>query len=264
MIHNLLILSDLKKGAKFLGFKAIIEELGKQLRKSLLHLAYPTKCLHCYTLLPPKSLVLCSACASLLELASLDARCPICFNYLEENEGGPCEDCCQCPPLYLRMAAAFDYEGPATSLVKHLKYAQQPYLAKGMAAFLIAQFIELQWPMPDALVPVPLSLAHWFERGYNQSALLAEEMGRLLQRPVWHILKRRSGDFSQAALTLEQRKALDGKSFQCKSSFSCNGKTLLVIDDVMTSGLTLRCCAETIQQENSATLYALTFCRTLK
>ena len=77
-----------------------------------------------------------------------------------------------------------------------------------MAAFLVAQLDRLGWPMPDAIIPVPLSFGRWLERGYNQSALLADEMGALLQCPVWNALKRKSGDFSQAALSLEQRKAL--------------------------------------------------------
>jgi competence protein ComFC len=161
------------------------------------------------------------------------------------------------------MAAAFDYEGPAASLVKRLKYSNQPYLASGMAAFLVAQLDQLQWPLPDALVPVPLSFTHWLERGYNQSSLLAEEMGRLLDCPVWHALKRQSGDYSQAALNLEQRKTLDGSRFRLNSKYSMSEKTLLVIDDVMTSGLTLQRCAETLMTASPASLYALTFCRTL-
>lgn len=236
----------------------------QRLQKSLLHLVYPTKCLHCQILLPPESLVLCSTCASLLDLICPESRCPICFNALSENFTTPCSECLQYPSHYLHMAAAFDYEGPAISLVKHLKYANKPYLAKGMAAFLIAQLDRLQWPMPDVLVPVPLSFSHWIDRGYNQSALLAEEMGRLLQCPVWNALTRQSGDFSQAALSLEQRKALSGKYFRRNEKFTIQGKILLVIDDVMTSGSTLQRCAETLSLGNPAALYALTFCRTLK
>lgn len=229
-----------------------------------MHLVYPTTCLHCQTLLPPNSLVLCSTCSSLLELIQPHERCPACFNLLPEDEITLCYECLQHPSLYCRMAAAFDYEGPAVSLIKHLKYANKPQLAQGMAAFLVIQFDRLQWPVPDALIPVPISFTHWLERGYNQSALLAEEMGRLLQCPVWHTLKRRSGDFSQAALTLEQRKALDGKRFRRCSSYSLQGKVLLIIDDVMTSGSTLQRCADILTKENPSALYALTFCRTLK
>ena len=244
------------------NLKQWLKTMGIALQRAFLHLVYPTKCLHCQILLPPESLVLCSSCAALLELIQLEERCPTCFNFLSEDS--PCDECLQYPSQYTRMASAFDYEGPAASLVKRLKYAQQPYLAQGMAAFLVLQFDRLQWPMPDALIPVPLSLTHWLERGYNQSARLAEEMGFFLQRPVWHALKRQSGDFSQAALTLEQRKNLDGKRFQKKSNDPLEGKILLVIDDVMTSGSTLRRCAEILRLENPAALYALTFCRALK
>jgi ComF family protein len=247
-----------------LDFNQLFVSIARDLKRSFLHLVYPTKCLHCELVLPPESLVLCSTCASLLELIHPETRCPTCFNVLSEDSLHLCSECLQYPSSYFRMAAAFDYEGPAASLVRRLKYGNQPYLAQGMAAFLVAQFYHLQWPVPDALVPVPLSFAHWLGRGYNQSALLAEEMGRLLQRPVWPALKRRSGDFSQAALNLEQRKALDGQRFKRKSTYSLQDKVLLVIDDVMTSGLTLQRCAETLEAGNPSALYALTFCRSLK
>ena len=161
------------------------------------------------------------------------------------------------------MGAVFNYEGPAGSLVKRFKYGNQPYLAKGMAGYLVAQWDRLKWPLPDALIPVPLSLSRQFERGYNQSALLAEEMGSLIQRPVLCCLKRKCGDFSQAAMPLKQRQALAASRFSLRRSFQLKGKVLRVIDDVMTSGSTLRCCAEILSQEKPALLYALTFCRTL-
>lgn len=238
-------------------------DLWSVVRQSTCHLIYPTQCLHCQQLLPPESLVLCSDCASLLQLIDPEERCPACFNPYTEEGVQICQECLHCPSFYTRMGAGFDYEGPAASLVKRLKYGNRPYLAQGMAAFLIAQLDRLDWPLPDALIPVPLSFTHWLERGYNQSALLAEEMGRMLQRPVWDVLQRRSGDFSQAALTLEQRKALAGSRFKLKPNHSLQDKVLLVIDDVLTSGSTLQRCAETLSVEYPASLYALTFCRTL-
>ena len=235
----------------------------QKLKESFLHLIFPTKCLHCRVQLPPSSLVLCETCGMLLELISPERRCPLCFNPLSDHESLLCTFCSNDSTHYTAVGAAFDYEGPAASLVRRLKYSNQPYLAQGMAAFLVAQFDRLNWPLPDALVPVPLSFVHWLERGYNQSALLAEEMWALLQCPVWPILKRQSGDFSQAALNLEQRKALEGGRFKVDSSKSLQGKTLLLIDDVMTSGLTLQRCAEVIKGEEPKALYALTFCRTI-
>jgi ComF family protein len=233
-------------------------------KKSFLHLAYPTKCLHCQVLLPPEAMWLCFSCASLLELIDPDERCPTCFNLLPEESSLLCLACLQYPSIFFRMGAAFDYDGPAATLVKRLKYGNQPYLARGMASFLVMQFDKLHWPLPDGLIPVPLSFTHWLERGYNQSALLAEEMSCLLQCPVWHALKRQSGDYSQAALTFDQRKALSGGRFKRDLKYSLEGKTLLVIDDVMTTGSTLFRCGEILGSANPTSLYALTFCRTVR
>lgn len=243
-------------------FKDQLKSLWDAITRSATHLLYPAKCLHCHILLPPDSQVLCSGCASLLQLIDPMERCSTCFNPLTEPNQSICHECLQYRSFYKHMGSVFDYEGPAASLVRRLKYGNQPYLAWGMAAFLVIQFDRLKWPMPDVLVPVPLSFTHWLERGYNQSTLLAEEMGRLINRPVWHALKRRNGDFSQAALTLEQRKALDGSRFKLKSKYPLQDKVLLVIDDVLTSGSTLQRCAETLSKKGPASLYALTFCRT--
>lgn len=244
--------------------RGLIVKLFNELKNSLLHVAFPSSCIACKAMLPPGPLVLCDMCSYSLELISLDERCPTCLSPLPEILSHPCQECIlYTSPIYA-MGAAFDYKPPASSLVKALKYGNCPFLAKGMAAFLLAQFERLQWPMPDALIPVPLSLTRWLERGYNQSALLAEELGSYLKRPVWKVLKRKSGDFSQAAQSLEQRKSLDGKSFHLNPSFSLQGKILLLIDDVMTTGTTLKRCAELIAKEEPAALYALTFCHTME
>src|SRR4029079_15107444 len=122
---------------------------------------------------------------------------------IENTNGTCCFECQQKPHILRRIAAAFDYEGPAATLVKQLKYGGQPYLAEGAGAFLTAQFIRLEWPMPDFIIPMPMAPLRKLERGYNQSLLLAEEVGCLIERPVLNILRRHSGDFSQAGLNYQ-------------------------------------------------------------
>lgn len=256
------ILNCIRKDANFLDFREAFESIVDGLQNSLFHLTFPAKCLHCRILLPPKDLVLCPDCSSLLELILFHDRCPSCFNVIEDEYSVPCHRCCQILSPFTQIASAFNYEGPAASLVKQLKYFNQMYLAKGMAGWLVAQFVRLEWPIPDAVVPVPISFIHYLERGYNQSALLAEEMGRLLKRPVWDILRRQNGDFKQASLDLEDRKKLERRSFKMKSGYSIKNKTLLILDDVMTTGSTLQSCGEILQSEGVEALYALTFCRT--
>lgn len=232
------------------------------LRDSCLHLLFPAHCLHCQVPLPPSHPHLCPVCASQLEFIDPEGRCARCFNVRGSLAHG-CRPCRSFPSLFLRQASVFDYQGPASSLIKQFKYGNKPYLAKGLAAYLCVQFDALKWPMPDGLIPVPLSFSHRMQRGYNQSALLAEELGRLLGVPVWHALKRRSNDFSQAALSLDQRKAL-GNVFKLKKKWAIQDKKVMLIDDVRTSGATLNKCAAALCEGYPGSLYALTVCTTLE
>ena len=230
---------------------------------SFCHLVFPSHCRHCHMRMPPHSPLLCFECATLLEWIDPQTRCATCFNPLEEETAFACHACWEYPSLYQGVAAVFDYQGAAASLVKRLKYGNQTYLAKGMAACLVVQWEQLGWPIPDVIVPVPIPFSRWIERGYNQSGLLAQEMQKLLKVPVFEVLKRRSGDYPQASLNLEERKTLEQSSFQLKKGMNLRGKNVLLVDDVITSGLTLQRCAETILLEHSCQLYGLAFCRTL-
>jgi ComF family protein len=232
----------------------------EQIKEAFLQFIYPPLCLHCEERLEQR-LIFCETCTSLLEIIDPSERCPTCFGTLSSS----CQTCLEKKEKVIyRTGAVFDYIGPPATLLKKLKYGQQPYLAEGAAAFLAAQFIRLDWPLPDALVPTPLSFTHWIGRGYNQSELLANHLSSLLQVPVWKALKRRSGDFSQAGLALEQRKQLNTDSFYWNRRFKIEDKTLLLIDDVMTSGSTLQQCGKALLQGYPSHVYALAFCRAIK
>lgn len=227
------------------------------LKYSFLHFFYPSRCIHCNEILHPEAPLFCQTCATLLDPLDPAERCSFCF--------GPIQMGSKCSHehgkrVFYQIGSVFDYVGPAASLIKKLKYSNQPHLAKGAGAFLVAQFDRLKWPLPDAIIPVPISSSHWIGRGYNQSELIANEMGRLLGIPVWNALKRKSGDYSQAGLNQEQRKALSRKRFRLRKDYPIEDKTLLIIDDVMTSGSTLNRCGEVLAEKCPAVLYALTFC----
>lgn len=257
-----LIPSVLRKNAK-----AFMRQWLNKLKDSFLHLLYPPHCLHCKQLISHAQPLYCDTCASLCEFINPSECCPVCFGPADDYtaESNRCLSCKGQPALlFCQMGAVFDYLGPAASLIKKLKYANQPYLAKGAGAFLAAQFQRLEWPVPDAIIPVPLSFTHWLDRGYNQSELLANSLADFLQVPVWKALKRRSGDYSQAGLTWSQRQALASKKFKLKKNYSLQDKTLLLIDDVMTTRSTLYRCAEILLEGCPSRLYALTLCRTLR
>jgi ComF family protein len=158
------------------------------------------------------------------------------------------------------VISAFEYFGPAASLVQALKYGNQPYLAKDAAAFLAYQYLRLDLPIPDLIVPVPISFTRYLMRGYNQSFLLAQEMGKLLNRPATNLFKRYSGDLPQASLNRAQREALAQSSFCWKKRMDIKEKVVLLIDDVRTTGTTLQHLGNLLREGYPAALYGMTLC----
>jgi competence protein ComFC len=204
---------------------------------------------------------LCEDCVSLLQLIDGNERCPLCFSSHYCPLQNICAHCDYLFPSVNRMAASFDYEGPASTLIRKLKYGDAPHLAEGLGAMMVTQLFALNWPIPDVIVPVPISLARWIERGYNQSQLLSDSIGHLVNVPVVNALGRKSGDFSQAGLSRQQRMTLDGRSLYLKNSNAITGKVVLLVDDVLTTGSTMNRCAEVLWEESPLAIYALAFCK---
>lgn len=242
------------------AWKTVLKTLGK----ALSDLVYPPACLHCRDSLDVDSPVLCKACLQLMEMIPPDERCLKCFSPDLHPKMKICPHCLKKPLLFDGIAAVFDFLGPPATLVKKMKYSNMPYLAEGLAAYLTAQFFRLNWPLPDAIIPVPLSWVHHMDRGYNQSELLARSFASYLQRPVINGLKRQSGDFSQAMLNRDRRLLLDKEKFRNGNFLIPANQTLLLIDDVLTTGSTLYRCAEALQGYYPQKIYALVVCKAVR
>ena len=126
-----------------------------------------------------------------LEVLDPKVRCPLCFSPDYDSEHALCADCSKSVTALNRSLAVFDYVGPAASMVKRLKYGNQRHLAEGMAGYMAAQLLESGWEIPYCIIPVPITWLRQFDRGYNQSVLLAEGMGRILGCPVVEVVGRR-------------------------------------------------------------------------
>jgi competence protein ComFC len=236
----------------------------KPLISSLKNLLFPALCLHCNEFLLDPDHPLCGHCLSLMTPLEPCERCPQCFSSAISTGYSVCTQCMQTPPIFDGVAAVFDYAGPAATLIKRLKYSNKPYLAEGCGAYLAAQFLKLDWPLPDMIIPMPIAFTHLVVRGYNQSYLLAETFARLLQRPIVEALIRKSGDYSQAGLARSQRIKLGHTNFILKNRDSLEGKTLLLIDDVITTGASLNRCAESLAEAFPSKIYGLALCRAFK
>jgi ComF family protein len=241
-----------------------IISITKKIAKSFVDLLYPPLCLHCGHSLQKNLSMLCQECLALMTPLTPLERCPLCFSGEFDPTSQPCCSRCKTVPLPLDgLASVFDHAGPAATLVKQLKYGNKPWLAQGLAAYLAFQLAQLEWPAPDLIVPMPLSWLRRFDRGYNQSGMLADALSKLLSVPAANLLHRNCGNYSQARLNRTQRLQLDAHAFSLKKPVKLYGKTLLLIDDVATTGRSLSCCAEALVSAFPARLYGLTVCRAI-
>jgi ComF family protein len=122
-------------------------------------------------------------------------------------------------------------------------------------------------PLPaDVIVPVPLHRRRKRERGYNQSALLAQQLGAAVQIPVrLDLLRRHRYTRSQTRLNPQQRSQNVHGAFSCAPqpgiAQAIAGRRLLLVDDVLTTGATLRECAQVLRDKGARSIWALTLAR---
>lgn len=238
----------------------VLHKLGKIPKfDSFLNFIYPPLCLQCDAYLNKKHLILCRTCIELLNPIDPLEHCRFCLSRNDLSKTRICKNCREKQNPIYKLSAVFDYMSSAATLIKNLKYSFQYNLGKGIGAYMAKHLIELNWPIPDVIIPVPITFAHYLSRGYNQSFLLAKSIGKILSCPVKNSLIRHNLDFSQTGLSHKQRNK-NQKGFSIKKYQNLENKNLLIVDDVITTGSTLKSCAKTLAEEFPATIYALAFC----
>ncbi len=221
--------------------------------RPVLDMLFPPRCVSCGRL----GTFLCDTC--LQEAQAIDAR--VCIHCgVPMTQRGQCPHCRIDPPTPLRaIRGVFFFQGPIRQGIHSLKYEGRHELAPILARPL-AQYLH-DHPIPlDFIVPVPLHPERQAQRGYNQSALLARALGRLRHLPVHeHALQRIRATQSQTHLSRQERLANVRGAFAATENLK-NARVLLV-DDVATTGATLRACAQALQQAGATHIWALTVAR---
>jgi len=160
------------------------------------------------------------------------------------------------------IVAACRYEGVAGELVKRFKYGRDRTLAPALGLLLVEAVNDprLDGKRFDAIVPVPLHLLREREREFNQSALLASCLGKHLGCPMRHLLRRNRATAPQAGLSRAERmQNLEG-AFEVRKT-PREGVSLLLVDDVTTTGATLDACAAILMEAGAAEVCAVVVAR---
>lgn len=206
----------------------------------------------------------CLRCLEAPKPFSAEVFCPRCrmaFSEAEHlGEGGECE---LCASGVTQFAAAYSYgfyEDELRGLILLLKYGGIRTLAPRMGAWL-ADALPRDRRF-DAIVPVPL---HWWRqlrRGFNQSELLAAELGRRTGLPVRAgAMKRERATPKQSLLDNAGRQSNVAGAFRVARPAEVAGRRILLLDDVLTTGATLNACAAALKKAGATHVSALTLAR---
>jgi ComF family protein len=165
------------------------------------------------------------------------------------------------PPAYRRARAAVRFDEVARALVHGLKYGDRLDLAPMMGRWMAAAGRALT-AEADAIVPVPLHWRRQWTRRFNQSALLAEAIAKASGVPVADsALKRVKATPQQVGLSQSARALNVQGAFAVSSKAAVEGRRLILVDDVVTTGATVDACARALLRARAAHVDVLAFAR---
>lgn len=238
----------------------------QQLRNAI----FPTRCIYCETV---GDKAICDACSEQLVKVG-ENYCIRCGRIRKTSFRAPDCGVCHGEPLGVirarsllryddggrRALAAFKYEG-SLAAGKQLSSALRKYIAVGFA-----EVFDEPGLVADAVVAVPLHARRLRQRSYNQAELLAEAVALELRvQLIRRALIRRRDTPTQVGLSAPKRyDNVRGAFAVAKASGSkLQGKTVLLVDDLMTTGATLRACASALKKGGARRVYGLTLFSTL-
>lgn len=199
----------------------------------------------------------CAECT--VKLPTVDGhRCKICGAPLSGEEDY-CDNCTRYDRYFDSERAPLVYDGEGKELIKKLKFGNKRYVAEELAKMMSDEFIKEEVGA-DVITAVPMTDKEIRERGFNQSYLLAEGVAKRLRLNFCRTLVKTKETDRQKMLTAkERRKNLKGV-FAVSDKSPIKGKSVLLIDDVFTTGATVNECAAVLKKAGAVKVYALTAC----
>ena len=204
---------------------------------------------------------LCAACRPQLP-AVPSPRCPICGLPFAPGSGPDhrCEDCLRQRFSFDQAVSALCYGGAVPALVHRFKY-RRDFTVLPLFASLLRKAAPRHWREEvDVVVPGPLHPLRLRERSYNQALLLAPRAFPRLPLDPFVLRRRRPTPPQVGSSALERRRALR-RAFAVKRPERVRGKTVLLVDDVLTTGSTVDECARTLRQAGAERVFVLTLAR---
>jgi ComF family protein len=223
--------------------------------------ALPARCGGCGTIVDEVD-SFCADCWRKLEFLGT-AGCARCGLPLKATDAETCAACLAKPPRLDRIRAAVAYDDISCSIALRLKYGRKVALARTMSRFMHPLIGDLG---PEAvLVPVPLHRTRLWNRGFNQSVIVAKDLSRRTGLPVAvDALVRVRATPSLKGLSLRQRRRTVAGAFRASPGAELRGRTVVLVDDVLTTGSTANACARALKKAGAARVDLVSWARVIR
>ncbi|MGB9082149.1 MAG: ComF family protein [Desulfuromonadaceae bacterium] len=239
----------------------------KQFFHALLDVLLPPICHICHSFIPdavPPHI--CPDCRERLPRVA-SPLCPICgIPFVGAGDDHRCGACLAHPPRFDTARAHFLYEGAIRDLIHSFKYNQRTHLRYPLA-LLALEGVDgfLADQAPQLIVPVPLHRSRLRQRGFNQAVLLGRVLSRQLSLAMLpDTLVRTRPTEPQVDLSAAERRLNVKGAFSVPRPDRVEGKRILLLDDVMTTGSTMNECAKELKKAGAGMVIAVTIARTAR
>lgn len=231
-----------------------------KLKQAIFDIVMPPRCISCGEMVNEHG-DLCADCWKDTKFIGAH-KCKTCglpFEF-DMGKGAKCKYCMAEKPKFNKVRGVCEYDGVARKIAVKFKFRDHTHLAKPMAKLMVHAAPDLV-AKADIIAPVPLHFRRRISRKFNQSGLLARQIAHIAQAEYQpFLLKRIRHTKRQTALNRAQRQENVQDAFTC-SAEDLSGKTILLIDDVMTTGSTMNECAKALKAHGAQRVYGLVFAR---
>lgn len=234
---------------------------------SFLDLLYPEKnyCIVCNNF--DQSIeeeYICESCRRKLHYLA-DPICKTCGkDMLFESSSGICDQCAKHNYSFIKNKSVFRYDGLIKEIIHDYKYLDKSYYHRFLAMTLYHYMIDNSYINFDLITCVPIHKQKLKQRGYNQTELLAKFISHKLDIPYKALLVRKSNTIKQSNLSKNEREKNLLNAFAICSKIDYNivrDKSILIIDDIYTTGSTMEACANVLKNKGAKAIYGLTVAR---
>jgi competence protein ComFC len=233
---------------------------------------FPPKCLNCTNFISTNMLI-CHECWNDLTFCNKNNICAICSDSLGKNltfndKNIKCKKCYNNPPCFDKIISIFEYNKIAKELIHKFKFNDSPELVNFFSPIIrnvIENFCKENNIIFDIITDVPINFQRIIYRKYNQSSLLASKLSKNLQIPYISLLHKKTSNYKpQSSLKNKidrENSILDSFYINKKYANMIVDKNIIIIDDVVSTGVTLNELAKILKEYGAKSVYCLVIAR---